>query len=237
MAEEQQAETSSEQQEPREPEAPRRSRRRVPRLLVRAGALLLAIVAGLIVALLSVDLGPRLKGPAESEASKYLKRPMRIGRLSARLITGRFVLDEVVIEGLSPTDRPFLTAKKISVGFPWWSIVTRRLVVESIDMTDWDMTVESFPNGRHSMPKLTPERKGPRGPSRFTTTVRSVLASRGQFTYLDHGTPWSTVARNLTVSLYRSDVMNDYRGRASFSNGTIRIQSYQPFAASMTSRL
>ena len=237
MAEEQQAETSSEQQEPREPEAPQPSRRRVPRLLVRAGALLLAIVAGLIVAGLSVDLGPRLKGRAESEASRYLKRPMRIGRLSARLITGRFVLDDVLIEGLSPTDRPFLTAKKISVGFPWWSIVTRRLVVESVDMTDWDMTVESFPNGRHSMPKLTPERKGPRGPSRFTTTVKSVLASRGQFTYLDHGTPWSTVARNLTVSLYRSDVMNDYRGRASFSNGTIRIQSYEPFAASMTSRL
>ena len=239
MAEEHPPDSSSEGREPAQPapSAPSRSRRRVPRAVVRAGGVLLAIVVGLIVAGLSVDLGPRLKGRAESEATNYLKRPMRIGRLSARLITGRFVLDDVVIEGLSPTDAPFLRAKKITVGFPWWSIVTRRLVVESVDMTDWEMTVENLPNGRHSLPKLTPERKGPRGPSRFTTTVKSVLASRGQFTYRDHGTPWSTVARNLTVALYRSDVMNDYRGRASFANGTIRIQSYEPFGASMTSRL
>ena len=165
-----------------------------------------------------------------------MKRPMRIGRLSARLVPGVFVVENLVIEGLSPKDRPFLTAKTITVKFPWWSIVTRKMIVESVDMTDWDMTVETFPNGRHSFPKIMPERKEPRGPSRFTTTVRSVLASRGQFTYLDHGTPWSTVARNLTVSLYRSDLLNDYRGAASFSNGTIKIQSYEPFSAGMTSR-
>ncbi len=34
--------------------------------------------------------------------------------------------------------------------------------------------------------------------------------------------------------MYRS--LNDYRGRASFSNGTIKIQAYQPFRADMQSR-
>ena len=70
-------------------------------------------------------------------------------------------------------------------------------------MTDWHMVVETFPNGRHNFPKVMPERKSPRGPSRFTTTVRSVHAARGQFTYQDHGTPWSTVGRNLDVTLYQ----------------------------------
>jgi hypothetical protein len=73
------------------------------------------------------------------------------------------------------------------------------------------------------------------GPSTFTTTLRSVLATRGQFVYEDHGTPWSTVARNLTVQLYRSDATNDYRGRATITNGTVRIQSYQPFRMDMQS--
>ena len=28
---------------------------------------------------------------------------------------------------------------------PWWTIVTRKLIVESVDMTDWHMVVETFP--------------------------------------------------------------------------------------------
>ena len=218
------------------PPQPTKARRRVGRLFVRAGALLLAILIGGLLTVLTVDLGPRLKGRAEREGSRYLLRPMHIGRLSARLVPGVFVIDDLVIEGLTPTDRPFLTARRIVVRLPWWSIATKRLVVESVDMTDWNMTVEMYPNGRHSFPRVTPERKGPSKPRWFTTTVKTVLASRGQFTYDDHGTPWSTVARNLTVALYRSDILNDYRGQASFSNGTIRIQSYQPFAAGMRSR-
>ena len=209
----------------------------VRRLLFRAGAVLLALLTGLLAAALTVDLGPSLRARAEREGTKYLQRPMRIGGLSARLIPGVFVVEDLVIDGLAPTDRPFLTARKITVRLPWWSIVSRKLIVESVDMTDWNMTVETFPNGRHNFPRFVPERRGPRGPSRFTTTVKAVLASRGQFTYEDHGTPWSTVARNLTVTLYRSDVMNDYRGGASFANGTIAIQSYEPFSASMKSRL
>jgi hypothetical protein len=240
MAEQEQPDTpdlAGERQQPPQPEASaRRPRRRVPRVVVRVAAVLVAIVVGLLVAFLSVDLGPRLRGRAEAEASRYLRRPMHIGKLSARLVPGVFVLDDVVIEGVSPGDRPFLTARKITVRFPWWSIVTRKLVIESVDMTDWNMLIETFAAGGHNLPRLVPERRTPRGPSRFTTTLKAVLASRGRLTYEDHGTPWSTVARNLTVSLYRSDVMNDYRGRASFSDGTIRIQSYQPFTASMASR-
>jgi hypothetical protein len=235
-------ETTPLQAEPEEPptgeprEEKRSRRRRVPRLVVRLAAVLLAVVMALIVTGLTVDLGPRVRERAEREGSKYLLRPLHIGRVSARLVPGVFVFDDLMIEGLTPSDRPFLTAKRITVRLPWWSIATRRLIVESVDMTDWNMVVESFPNGRHNFPKVTPDRKTPSGPSRFTTTVRAVHASRGQFTYEDHGTPWSTIGRNLDVTLYRSEVTNDYRGGASFSNGTIRIQSYEPFTASMRSR-
>src|SRR5688572_26782730 len=135
------------------------------RLLGRVFSVLLAVFVALLVTGLTMDLGPPLRGRAEREGSKYLQRPMRIGKLSARLIPGIFVVEDLLIEGLSPADRPFLTAKKISVNVPWWSIATRRLIVESVDMTDWTMTVETFPSGRHNFPRLRPERKEPRGPS------------------------------------------------------------------------
>src|SRR3972149_7672862 len=105
------------------------------------------------------------------------------------------------------------------------------------------MVVESFPgtprypNGRHNFPKFVHERDKNKKPSRwpFTTTLRSLLASRGQFTYVDHGTPWSTVGRNLRVSVWRDFLHNNYAGEASFSDGTIHIQSYESFRADMRS--
>jgi hypothetical protein len=172
-------ETTPPQAEPEEPakEAPREEkrsrRRRVPRVVVRLGGVVLAVLVSVILTLLTMDLGPWLRGPAEREGSKYLQRPLHIGRISARLVPGTFVFDDLTIEGLTPTDRPFLTAKRITVRLPWWTIATRKLIIESVDMTDWNMVVESYPNGRHNFPKVTPERKTPAGPSRFTTTLRA----------------------------------------------------------------
>src|SRR4029078_13159226 len=117
-------------QEPQEPQKPRR-RRRVPRLVVRAGAVLLAIVVSLLLTALTVDLGPAVRKRAEDEGSKYLRRPLHLGRVSARLIPGVFVFENLVIEGLAPDARPFLTAKKVTVRLPWWTIASRNLIVES----------------------------------------------------------------------------------------------------------
>ena len=209
-----------------------RSRRRV---VVRVAAVLLAVIIGLLVSVLTVDLGPNLRARAEREGSKYLERPMHIGRLSARLTPGVFVIEDLVIEGLTPQDRPFLTAEKITVRVPWWTAFTRKLTIESIEMTDWQMLVETLPNNRHNFPRFTRPRQT-QAPRRFTTTLKAMNASRGQFTYEDRSTPWTTVARNLNVSLYRSFATNDYRGLASFANGTITIQTYEPFSADMQSR-
>ena len=203
-----------------------RARRHGARLL----AILASVVAAALVATLSIDLGPALRGQAERGAAAYLKRPMHIGKLSARIFTGHFVLDDVVIEGLKPADRPFLKAKRVTVKVPWWTVFTGELIVDSVHMTDWDMVIEVFRDGKHSMPKLTPERR-PEGPRRFVTTAREVRTERGQLTFEDHGTPWGVVCRNLSVAVVRS--RGEYRGRSSFSGGTIWIQDYVPMGAAM----
>jgi hypothetical protein len=232
------AEPPNQTPEPAEPEqaAPAPAPRgRLRRLVVRLLAVIVAIFAAVFVTLFTVDLGPSVRALAEREGTKYMERPMHIGRLSAKLTPGVFVVEDLVIEGLTPRDRPFLKAKRIEVKFPWWSAFSRKIIVESVTMTGWEMTVETWPGGRHSFPKVMPRNRGPQGPRRFTTTVRAVIASGGQFLYDDHATPWSTVARNLTVKLGRSEVMNDYRGSAEFSQGTVRIQNYESFRVDMQS--
>ena len=224
------------------PEPERRGRRpRWRRYTLAALAVIVALAAGLLVAFFTVDLGPTLRSLAEREGSRYLQRPIHIGRLSAKLTPGVFVVENLVIEGLEPADRPFLKAKKIEVVLPWWTIFSRKLIVESVEMTDWDMVVETwpssprFPKGRHNFPRFTRESKST-GPKRFTTTVPSVLASRGTFTFEDHGTPWGIAARGLRVSVTRGIVDRVYRGSASFTDSIITIQKYEPFHANMRSR-
>src|SRR5258706_5411594 len=111
---------------------------------------------------------------------------------------------------------------------PWSTIFNRRIVFDAIQMTDWDMYVEYFPDGRISFPRF-PQSSGRQ--SAWTTTLAYVRASRGQFTDEDHGTPWSTIARNLDVTVTRPT--SEYRGQAQFSNGTVTIQNYVPMRADM----
>jgi hypothetical protein len=218
--------------EPASPAPPRR-RRRHP--ILRALVVLVAIVAALIVSSMVIDLGPSLKKRAETAGSNYLERPMHIGKLGIHLGRGAFVVDDLVIEGLKPTDRPFLKAKRIFVNFPWWTYFTHELIIENVDMTDWEMLVEQFP-GRHNFPRVTPRPKEKKGEPiwKLTTTVRQVTARKGLFIYDDHTVPWKVVCNNLDVSVFKG--LDAYRGTAQFSKGTVKIQGYEEFRADMQTR-
>src|SRR6185436_15140406 len=228
--------------EPPAPPPPRR--RRLRRFALRALALLAAIFAALVVVGFTVDLGPAVKRQAETAGSKYLDRPLHIGKLSALMWPGEFALDDVVIEGLSPTDRPFLRAKRITVSLPWWTAISHKLFIESIEMTDWTVVVETwpespqFPRGRHNLPRFKPEPKKDPKPSPWpiTTTLKKVLASRGAFTFEDHGAPWGTSASGVTVMITRGVADKVYRGSLAYNDSTVRILSYEPFAAKLQAR-
>jgi hypothetical protein len=211
-----------------------RNARRAIKIAVVLFAIIVATVA---VTTVTVDLGPVLRERAEQEGSKFIERPMHIGRLSVLLWSGKYVVEDLQIDGLTPESRPFLTARRIEVSMPWSTLFNRRVVFDTIQMTDWNMYVETFPsspefpNGRHNFPRFT--RGGPRRQTQWTTTLEYVRAYRGEFTYMDHGTPWSTIARNLDVTVSRPN--DQYRGTARFSKGTVAIQSYVPMSADMTS--
>ncbi len=200
--------------------------RRVLRRVVVTCAVIIAVV---FVTTLTIDLGPTLKGRAEAAASQFMRRPMHIGRLSVHLLRGQFVVEDLVIEGLTPESRPFLTAQRMTVSMPWSTVVNRRVVFDAIEMTDWRMYVETFPDGRHNFPRFTRER---REPGAWTTTLEWIRAHRGELTYVDHGTPWSVVTRNLDVEVARPASV--YRGQAKFWNGTVAIQNYVPMRADMS---
>ena len=123
---------------------------------------------------------------------------MHIGRLGVRLFNGKFVLEDFVIEGLSPTDRPFLTAKRIDVSLTWDALFRREVLFDAIEMTDWQMVVEQLAGGRTAFRASTGRRQRPRRSSRRCSTCGRRTAT---VTFEDHGSPWSTVARNLDITV------------------------------------
>ena len=215
--------------------APARGRWKYARLTL---AVVVAAIAAFIVTTVTVDLGPALRAQAERGGSAAVGRPMHIGKLSVYLFLGRFLIEDLVIEGLTPADRPFLRANRIVVSMPWSSLFRREVLFDSIEMTDWDMVVETFAGGRHTFPDLdgdpseadATETAAREDRRRFVTTLSYVRAYRGTFTYDDHGSPWSIVTRNLDVTVTK---VLDYRGHATFSNSTVQVQSFEPMTAAM----
>lgn len=199
----------------------------------------MAVVAALVVTLFTIDLGTirvgryDLKRGAEAYASRFLKRPMHIGRVSAMLTPGDFVFDDVSIEGRRPEDRPFFKAKRIVVHVPWWTIFKKQIYAD-VTLDDWAMVVESWPGSITNIPNL--KRQGGGGKSPITTTVPFVHARNGSFIYEDHATPWHVIAPNLNFSLVRSEALKTYVGTARFEGGEVQIQNYKPMRTSMTTR-
>jgi hypothetical protein len=207
-------------------------RHRAVRSVGVAATIAAVVLASAIVATLTVDLGPGVRGLAERAGSKRIERPLHIGRLGIHLFTGRVVVDDLSIEGVHKGDRPFFTAKKISVSLDWSTAFRRKpeFIVTSVEMTDWRMLVERWGDDKHNFPKIKSDDTKPGGPPKFTTTLKYLRAWRGEFAYEDHEAPWSIVCPNLDLNIGN---LPKYHGEASFSGGTVKIQDHLPMWAKM----
>ena len=215
-------------------------------------ALVVAVLCAALVSVVTIDLGPALRGQAEQQFANYLDRPVRIGRLSTYLLPGRFLIEDLVIDGLSPGDRPFFHGERIVISTAWLPLLQGEVLVDDVDMQGWRMVVEAFEDGRNSFPPFAPRREddgepppapettagvpGPvppeaasapeeERPRRIVTTVQQLRAHEGEFLFEDHGAPWSVVARDVDLTLAKG---TGYGGRMSFRGGTVRIGDFEP---------
>ena len=136
------------------------------------------IVAVIVVSTLTLDLGPALKARAETEGSKWLDRQLTIGRLGVHLGSGKFVIEDLAIGGMFPNEPPWLVAKRIDVSLNWSALLHREVLLDAIEMTDWTMTVESFPDGRQTFPRLTGPPRAPRTSTFWRSTSSSTTWRR-----------------------------------------------------------
>jgi hypothetical protein len=206
-------------------------RHRAVRISVSVVTLTIAVLVAVIVASLTIDLGPSVRELGERQASKQLKRPVRIGKLSIHLLRGRILVEDFSIGGLEPKDRPFFTARHLSLGLNWLTAFRRvpEFTITSVELTDWNMLVERWED-HTNFPKFTSDENRPPGPKRFTTTLKYLRAWRGQFAYEDHQVPWSVVAPNIDLDITN---LPTYHGNAAFHGGIVQIQDHLPMWTNM----
>ena len=136
-----------------------RKRRFAKRWSRRTSLLVIAGLCALVVTFFTIDIGrisifgASIRTAAEKTGSKYLERTLHIGRIVGHLSDGSFEFDDVVIEGPTKDDKPFFAAKRIFVNVPWWTIFRKDLYID-INIYDWAMVVEKFPDGQVHLPKL-----------------------------------------------------------------------------------
>ena len=207
---------------------------RAVRVSGRTLSLVIAVLGAVFVASLTIDLGPSLRELGERRFSQQIKRPVHIGRLSIHLLRGQLAVEDFSIEGFKPGDRPFFTAKHLSLSLDWLTAFKRRpeFTVGSVDLTDWRMLVERW-DDHNNVPKFINDDNQPPGPRRFTVTLKYLRASRGQFVYEDHQIPWSVVAPNIDLNITN---LPTYRGTAVFNGGIVQIQNDLPMWTNMKAR-
>ncbi len=193
-------------------------------------------IAVVIVSVVTIDLGPVLRRRAETEASVFIDRPVHIGRLGLNLGRGRLVLDDVMVEGITSRHDPWLVARRVEVSLTWRALLHRELFIDSAELSDWRLIVESYPNAVHNWPRLNGPPRPPRTtPRLLITTVQHLRATRGHLIVRDFGSNWGLDAPNLEIVAAKGV---DYRGTMTWSGGTLQIQQYEPmwahFASSFT---
>jgi len=193
-----------------------------------------AILASVAVSTLTIDLGPAARKYAEEYGTKGLRgRPVHIGRLSLKILSGHVIVENFSIEGLKPDDRPFFRAATLDVTLDWATLAHREVTIGTVEMTDWEMLVERWED-HVSFPKFgSGEDQDSSKPRKWTATVKWLHAYRGQFTYDDHERPWSAVARNIDLTVANPPA---YTGEATFTGGTVTIQDFVPMWANMHAR-
>ena len=202
----------------------------ISRVATAATAVVIALIAAALVAVVTIDLGPMAKPYAERRGSEYLERDLRIGSLTINLLKGRVIVRDLEIGGLHPGDRPFFTAKSLSLALDWRPALALKpdITITSVELVDWKMLVEKWED-QQSFPRFT--RNNPSsGPRRFTTTMKWLRAYRGEFVFEDHETPWGVIARNIDI---RIGNLPGYHGTATFDGGSVTIQDSLPMATSM----
>lgn len=232
---------------------------RLRRYSRRSIIVVIAFACAGLVSAVTIDLGPALRSQAEQQLANQIGRPVSIGRLGTYILPGQFLIEDLVIGGRNPGDRPLFVSDRVVVSTAWIPLLSGEFWVDSVDIDGWEMFVESFEGGTHTFPRLVGRRTAEdsatespdegradsnsntdaeadvaddteNGRRRFITTVQYLRAHDGEFVYEDYGTPLSIIARDIDFTMAKAA---GYGGQASFHGGTVQIGDFEPMTTGM----
>jgi hypothetical protein len=160
-------------------------------------------VVGVIVAVVVVSVDDRSRSGgeswAETEGGKWLDRKMAIGRLGIHIGSGasswkicasRHVSQRATLARGQPARRRVELERAPAP----------RSAARFDQMTDWRMTVETFPDSRQTFPRLNSPPRKPHRPPLVVTTMQHVRAHHGELIFSDYGSDGAVARIDITVT-------------------------------------
>ena len=171
-------------------------------------------------------------GLLPSEAARLTcNRDFSIGRLSVRLLTGTFIVENLRIGGLTKSDRPFLTAKSIDVSMSFSALLHREVLVDSVVMHDWDMLVEKWSERPPQLPEVHARHRQAERPEAFRHD--GVVRAGGPRPVHLRRSRNAAAASSRATSRSSLRRPGGYGGTARFSTARSRFSKYLPMRADM----
>ena len=196
---------------------------------MRAVWLVVAVgVAALLVSVVTIDLGPGVRRRAEIAGSKWIARPLHIGRLGLNLGRGRLVVEDLRSTGLTPGARPVAAvAGHVELSLTWRALLDASVLHRQRRDARLDRSSSrAMPDGRQQ--RAAPQRPAATAadrPAAGHDHAAVLRATRGRLLVRDFGSSWGIDAPNLEVEITKGD---EYRGTMRFADGTLLIQQYEP---------
>ena len=159
---------------------------------------------------------------------------MHIGRMEVRLWDGSYIIEDLRIDGLTPTIDA-VPRRQADHGrrMPGARCSTAVSSSNNIEMTDWRMHVETHADGRHNFPdsRATVRAGRAAGRRRWPTCARIAASSRTRTSARRGASSRATS----TSSVEKPTPTPTIAAPRSSPTGSSRIQKYVPFRTDMDS--
>lgn len=175
-------------------------------------AILVALLLSLIVLVKVLITPERVRKTVLPIAEKSLNRQIQLGDIKVSIFSGIVLNDLTVMEKTGPD--PFIHAKKIKLDYQFWPLLSKRVVIDEVELQSPQIKVVRLPDGTFNYSDMIKKKEPAQEPApeekkEIDLLVSQVAITGGQLTFEDRKGAKPAVYTVTGVNFTSSDISMD----------------------------
>lgn len=173
------------------------------------GIVLASLVVLIVIAAFALSMFfplDKIKGFAEAELSKTLRREVKIEKASFNIFTG-LKLEKISISDRDKGTRPFISADAIELHYDLWPLLQRKVVIRQVGLAKPEIFIEKTAAGNFNFSDMLAIQKTDKNTQDkktglpFELFVNSFYVKSGKIVYSDRGNGTTSSINNFNLSV------------------------------------